>query len=144
MAYIVALGVVAFLLLAWVGRRRRPISEGARLASALFAALAAVGAVVSAAKGNWMASLALVAASAWLAQRARQRIQRRVLAGRGGMSAQEARTILGVSEQASRADITSAHRRLIRRAHPDQGGATEQAARLNAARDRLVGKGSAG
>jgi curved DNA-binding protein CbpA len=50
----------------------------------------------------------------------------------------EARSILGVGPQASRAEIQAAHARLIRLAHPDKGGTTGLAAQLNAARDRLL------
>lgn len=50
----------------------------------------------------------------------------------------QARALLGVGETASRDDIRAAHRRLIAQAHPDRGGANDQAARLNAARDVLL------
>ena len=50
----------------------------------------------------------------------------------------EARSILGVAPEATRGDIEEAYRRLMRRAHPDQGGTTGLAAQLNAARDRLL------
>ncbi|MDZ4776906.1 MAG: DnaJ domain-containing protein [Alphaproteobacteria bacterium] len=52
----------------------------------------------------------------------------------------QARTLLGVSESATRDEIRAAHRRLISTAHPDRGGAQGQAARLNAARDLLLRK----
>ena len=55
------------------------------------------------------------------------------------MSVQEARDILGVAPGASRAEIEAAFRRLMLRAHPDHGGTTGLAARINAARDRLLG-----
>jgi hypothetical protein len=55
-----------------------------------------------------------------------------------GMSAAEARSILGVAPDASVADIRAAYSRLMRMAHPDKGGTTGLAAQLNAARDRLL------
>ncbi len=55
------------------------------------------------------------------------------------MTPREARSILGVEEGVSRADIEAAHRRLIRRAHPDHGGSAGLAAQINAARDCLLG-----
>ncbi|MDQ2859639.1 MAG: DnaJ domain-containing protein [Pseudomonadota bacterium] len=58
--------------------------------------------------------------------------------GVGGMNLDQARAILGVGPSATRAEIEAAYRRLIRRAHPDQGGTSGLAAQLNAARDRLV------
>lgn len=50
----------------------------------------------------------------------------------------EARRILGVGAEASEAEIRAAYRRKIARAHPDRGGAHSTAARLTAARDRLL------
>jgi len=52
----------------------------------------------------------------------------------------QARALLGVPESATREEIRAAHRRLISVAHPDRGGAQDQAARLNAARDLLLRK----
>ena len=54
------------------------------------------------------------------------------------MTLDQARDILGVSPAATRAEIEAAYRRLIVRAHPDQGGTSGLAAQLNAARDRLL------
>lgn len=48
-------------------------------------------------------------------------------------------TVLGLSEGASEVDIRAAHRRAMREAHPDAGGDDNLAARLNAARDLLLG-----
>ena len=50
----------------------------------------------------------------------------------------EARSILGVGPDATPEAINAAWRRLMGRAHPDQGGTEGLAARLNAARDRLL------
>ncbi len=47
--------------------------------------------------------------------------------------------LLGLVEGASEADIRAAHRRAMRAAHPDTGGDAALAARLNAARDFLLG-----
>lgn len=54
------------------------------------------------------------------------------------MSPADARRLLGVSEDASLAEIRDAHRRLIARVHPDAGGSAELANRVNVARDTLV------
>lgn len=54
------------------------------------------------------------------------------------MPPSEARALLGVTEAASRSDIRDAHRRLIARVHPDAGGSTELATRVNQARDSLL------
>jgi DnaJ domain len=53
------------------------------------------------------------------------------------MSLDEARAILGVGPTATADEIRAAYTRLMRRAHPDQGGTTGLAAQVNAARDRL-------
>lgn len=47
--------------------------------------------------------------------------------------------VLGLREGASAEQIRAAHRRRMRGAHPDAGGDTALAARLNAARDFLLG-----
>ena len=54
------------------------------------------------------------------------------------MTKAEARRILGVSESASAEDIREAHRRLITRNHPDQGGSDYLASQINLARDILL------
>jgi hypothetical protein len=54
------------------------------------------------------------------------------------MPVEEARRLLGVSEDATLADIRDAHRRLITKVHPDTGGSDELANQVNAARDSLV------
>lgn len=56
-----------------------------------------------------------------------------------GMSVAEARDILGVAMNASDEDIRAAHRRLMLANHPDHGGSTWIAARINQARDLLLG-----
>lgn len=57
----------------------------------------------------------------------------------GPMTRAEAFAILGLAEGAAAEEIRAAHRRLMRAAHPDQGGSAWLAARLNAARDLLLG-----
>ncbi|HAC02107.1 MAG TPA: molecular chaperone DnaJ, partial [Brevundimonas sp.] len=54
------------------------------------------------------------------------------------MSEAEARAILGVTAGADAQTVQAAWRRLMARAHPDQGGTEGLAARVNAARDRLL------
>jgi hypothetical protein len=57
----------------------------------------------------------------------------------GPMTREEALAVLGLAEGATLDQIRAAHRRLMRTAHPDQGGSDWLAARLNQARDILLG-----
>jgi uncharacterized membrane protein len=58
---------------------------------------------------------------------------------RSDMTRAEALAVLGLAEGASEEEIKAAHRRLIRRTHPDAGGTADLAARINRAKDVLVG-----
>lgn len=60
-------------------------------------------------------------------------------AGTGAMTRDEAWEILGLQPNASADDIKAAHRRLMRMVHPDHGGSTWLASRINQARDLLLG-----
>jgi hypothetical protein len=65
--------------------------------------------------------------------------QGRGKAGVGGaMSRKEALEVLGLAEGASTADIIRAHRTLMKKFHPDHGGSTALAARVNQAKDVLM------
>jgi hypothetical protein len=55
------------------------------------------------------------------------------------MSRAEALAVLGLAEGASEDEIKAAHRRLIQRMHPDAGGSADLAARINRAKDVLLG-----
>jgi hypothetical protein len=138
---LVLLAGALIVLLVWVGRKPGRVTAVPRLWRALIAALAAAAAVVSALRGGWIPSLVLVALSAWLAQTSRPDKSSSGAPRADGMSLREAREILGVADDAGRAEIDAAYRRLMQRAHPDHGGSTGLASQLNAARDRLLGRG---
>ncbi len=55
------------------------------------------------------------------------------------MSREEALAVLGLAPGATAEEIRAAHRRLIQRVHPDVGGSADLAARINRAKDILLG-----
>jgi len=75
----------------------------------------------------------------------REHAQQDAAAGNGGsatfsgkVTEQEAYQILGLQPGASAQEVTRAHRSLIKKLHPDQGGSTYLAARVNQAKEVLL------
>lgn len=61
-----------------------------------------------------------------------------VAPGSGAMTKEEAYKVLGLEAGAAAADVRKAHRRLMQRLHPDIGGTSFLAARINEAKDVLL------
>ncbi|HEY7578244.1 MAG TPA: DnaJ domain-containing protein [Acetobacteraceae bacterium] len=62
----------------------------------------------------------------------------RIVARQQRLSAEEALDVLGLAQGASASAIRAAHRRLMQLVHPDRGGTTYLAARINEAKDVLM------
>jgi hypothetical protein len=67
-------------------------------------------------------------------------VRKRAAPASGGMDAKEAYEFLGLQPGASDAEVRAAHRRLIKQVHPDRGGSAALAAKINEAKDRILGK----
>jgi hypothetical protein len=134
------LAAAGFALFVWAGRRARPMLARPewRIAAGTLSALVLAAGGFAAARGAWPAGLGLGALGLVMALTAR----RGALPGQRADDASlaEAREILGVAAGATRAEIQAAYGRLIRAVHPDVGGTSGLAARLNAARDALLKK----
>jgi hypothetical protein len=135
-ALIVWLGAVAYRRSPGVHRGRWRVGAGL-LASVLLAA----GAFLCV-RGAYVEGAVAVFAALVLAGMTRSDRNAKARPNRpaGGMTAEEARSILGVRPGDGAETVQAAYTRLMRLAHPDKGGTTGLAAQLNAARDRLLKK----
>lgn len=134
------LAIVAVFAMAFVGRvgaarRRLLIARWPALACGALALLLLY-------RGAWQAALALavMAVLAW-------RFWPHLAPGPGGETRQgedpndgAARALLGLAPNPTEQQIRAAYRAKMARAHPDRGGSNAEAARLTAARDRLLRK----
>jgi DnaJ-domain-containing protein 1 len=58
------------------------------------------------------------------------------------LTKEEAYSILGLPANASADKVRVAHQRLMKKHHPDRGGSAEMAARINRARNLILGEGA--
>ena len=128
-----AIGLWALIRLGRQGER--PGRAQWRVAATLFSAVLLGAGALVAFRGAWLPAVGLVGAGLWLSIASRQRT---VPPRPEAMSEAEARSLLGVASAATPQQINAAWKRLMGRAHPDQGGTEGLASRLNAARDRLL------
>lgn len=138
-----ALGALALVLFLVASNPRRKVLRRRewRFGSGMAALAAFAAAAWMAVRGGWAGALVLVILGAGLVLSTRQQPPGSPTPTPSSeMSADEARRILGVGDGASREEIQAAYARLMRVAHPDQGGTTGLAAQVNAARDRLLGR----
>ena len=135
-----AIGCALLVLFLWASRGKPVLKRrewrflAGAFAVACFAAAAYVGI-----RGGWGKSIVLVVIGLGLVVSTR-RTGIAPPAGSNKIGDAEARSILGVSAEASDEEIRAAYSRLMRMAHPDKGGTSGLAAQLNAARDRLLKK----
>lgn len=129
----------------WLGRQPKEFARfNVRILLGLGALLA--GAMMSATGAPVIGGPIGLLGLSWVVLAARQKRQARQGGRRqppprteAGMSVQQACDVLGVKPDATEAEIREAHRRLMKRVHPDTGsGATELARQVQTARDLLL------
>ena len=135
--WLVMAGIVVWALIRLGRQTEGPRRGHWRVAATLVSAALLVGGVLALTRGAWISGAALVGAALWLVVASRMRT---VTVRSEAVDDAEARSILGVPAGATPEVINTAWRRLMGRAHPDQGGTEGLAAKLNAARDRLLRK----
>lgn len=129
------LAIAVFAALVWLGRRVSRQPNEWRTAAGVIGTACIVAGVAATLRGLTLAGILIMAVGLSLIL-----VARRTPIAFGPMTDAQARKVLGVEEGAGEAEIQSAYRSRMRTAHPDQGGSADAAARLNAARDRLLRK----
>lgn len=135
--WLVLAGIVVWALIRLGRQTEGPRRGHWRVAATLVSAAMLVGGALALSKGAYVSGAGLIGAALWLVVASRMRT---VAVRREAIDDAEARSILGVPVGATPEAVNAAWRRLMGRAHPDQGGTEGLAAKLNAARDRLLKK----
>jgi hypothetical protein len=154
-AGIIALGLLLLLARGYVRTSPKDLATGFRRSAGL---LLGVGAIVLALTGR-IALGFLVGGFSWVllfgtippwnrpdyglgtgrTNEGQRRSQQESGPARSGrMSRTEALKVLGLEANAGEPEIRSAHRRLIQQTHPDKGGTSYLAAKINEAKDILL------
>lgn len=139
------------VLLGAYGLYRFFLSANVQQIKSLFLVLIALVMAVSlfflAITGRLATALGLMAAATPLAlgymrtvsqRRKREQTHKAASSGGDSMTRDKAFEILGLKENASRAQIIEAHKRLMKKIHPDQEGSEWLAKQINAAKDFLL------
>lgn len=162
--FALALGIVAlvaflYLVRLYTAADAAALAQGARLAGGIVA-LAVGGLLVALGRGGFGVALIVFALSllgTYLARRASveghfdrrssgrredfesdARTRHRQPARQGAMTEEEAYKVLGLDAGAGPEDVRRAHRALMKKVHPDQGGSNWLASRINQAKDVLL------
>jgi hypothetical protein len=141
MGVIALLAIAAFAVLVFVGRGYSLRARYWRLISSVVAVALLVTGGFLCLRGAWPIGLILTVIGGLTALSAR--VMPAVAAppprtDSSIMSESEARSLLGVADDATRDQIEAAYLRVMKRAHPDQGGTSGLASKVNAARERLL------
>ena len=132
-----ALAAIAVWALVRLGRQTERRGRGHwRVTATLLGSVMLAGGALAAFRGAWLLAAGLAGAGLYVAWASRKRI----LPKTEPITDAEARAVLGVGPRATEAEIRAAWKRAMARAHPDQGGTEGLATRVNAARDRLLGR----
>ncbi len=143
--------LAAFMFLSWIGRQSRlgrlaagPWIKQFRAVRSVLGMLLLGAAGFLAIGGEWPAAIACVVGAFVLGGTVRfSGMKAREPQAAASFTAEEIRAYqtLGLSIGADRGAIKAAWKRLMKDAHPDQGGSGGRAAALNAARDVLLRRG---
>jgi len=143
----IALGLVLLgVLVGGAGMRRmgRLAGRAWRPGAGVLALACFIGAAILGVREAFAPAVGLALVGLWLAMSVRRTPSARHGGGgtpvSSGMDLQSAASILGVAPEASDEEVQAAYVRLMRRVHPDAGGAAGLAAQLNAARERMLAR----
>ena len=146
MGFIFVIIVLGFAGLVWLGRAKRlgQLPKGPFLHQGR--AISAIGALAAIAIGGlmvfrgilWGGILIFIGLSGLGGLKANWRPQFKPKANAYDKRTQEALNALGLTILSDKSSIEAAWRERMKTAHPDQGGSTQAAAQLNAARDHLL------